>query len=202
MTNLEKYLNNATRGIWGKRKLEIREELEGHILENARKYEIAGFTPDQAVTKVLEQLGNPRKLSFGFWEVYMVMQRQFMLGSLMVVTLLSVATWQMTLQRNFKFSCASLNKLIQLETQANSSLLNQFSMVRNLENLDFNIFMAKNIKTIVSQSAQYVVTQLEASEIHFQTKTQIPIELNKLKMTTQTSSSVSPQALHCSIQSF
>lgn len=91
---------------------------------------------------------------------------------------------------------------MQLETQANSSLLNQFSMVRNLENLDFNIFMAKNIKTIVSQSAQYVVTQLEASEIHFQTKTQIPIELNNLKMTTQTSSSVSPQVLHCSIQSF
>lgn len=157
MTPLEQYLNNATRGIWGKRKLEIREEIEADITERSKKFLLDGFSRDQALAKTFEELGSPQQLSTGFWEVQMAMQKNFMFGAVM---LFSVVTWQATLQRNFNYSCVSPNKLVQLETQVSSSFLNQFSMARNLENLDFTIFTAKNIKTTVTQGQQKVVTHL------------------------------------------
>jgi hypothetical protein len=54
MSNLETYLNTATRGLWGKKKLEFREELEAHVLEKAHKLELQGFNHTDAIQKVLE----------------------------------------------------------------------------------------------------------------------------------------------------
>jgi hypothetical protein len=72
MTNLEKYLNNATRGIWGRRKLEIQEELQSDILERTRKHQLAGLSNEIATNQAILELGDARVLSRGMTGVYMM----------------------------------------------------------------------------------------------------------------------------------
>lgn len=72
MTNLEQYLNNATRGIWGKRKLEIREELTSDILERTRKHQLAGLSFEAATARAIQELGDARVLNRGMTGVYMM----------------------------------------------------------------------------------------------------------------------------------
>jgi hypothetical protein len=72
MNNLERYLNNATRGIWGKRKLEIREELESDILERAKKFELNGCSSDQAIRKAILELGDARVVNNGMKGIYIM----------------------------------------------------------------------------------------------------------------------------------
>jgi hypothetical protein len=70
MSNLEQYLKNATRGLWGKRKLEVREELENHVLEKAHKLELQGFNRTDAIQTVLEQIGPANIVSRGMIGVH------------------------------------------------------------------------------------------------------------------------------------
>jgi hypothetical protein len=72
MTNLEKYLNNATRGIWSKNKLEIREELHNDLLERTRKHQLAGLSQEAATTRAIQELGDARVLNRGMTGVYMM----------------------------------------------------------------------------------------------------------------------------------
>jgi hypothetical protein len=69
-TELEKYLKTATRGLWGKKKLEVREELENHLLEQSRKFELQGFKQTDAIQKVLEQIGPANIVSRGMIGVH------------------------------------------------------------------------------------------------------------------------------------
>jgi hypothetical protein len=68
--NLEQYLKNATRGLIGKRKLDVREELENHVLEQAHKLELQGFNHADAIEKVLEQIGPASIVSSGMIGVH------------------------------------------------------------------------------------------------------------------------------------
>jgi hypothetical protein len=70
--HLERYLNRATRGLWGKKRLEVREELTNHIHEKAHMYRIDGFTHEAAVSRALETLGEPRVVRDGMIGVHMV----------------------------------------------------------------------------------------------------------------------------------
>jgi hypothetical protein len=70
MNEPEQYLNNATRGLSGKRKLEVREELENHVLERAHKHELSGLTREAAILKTLEELGNARAINRKMTEVH------------------------------------------------------------------------------------------------------------------------------------
>jgi hypothetical protein len=70
MNELENFLKTATRGLWGKRKLEIQEELEAHVLERARKHELSGLNRENAILKTLEELRNPRAISCKMTEVH------------------------------------------------------------------------------------------------------------------------------------
>jgi hypothetical protein len=70
MTELEQYLKNATRGLWGKRKVEVREELENHVLERALKHELSGLTREAAILKTLEELGSSRAINRKMTEVH------------------------------------------------------------------------------------------------------------------------------------
>jgi hypothetical protein len=63
---LENYLKTATRGLWGKRKLEVREELENHILERAHRHELLGLTREEAISKSVRELGSARAINGGF----------------------------------------------------------------------------------------------------------------------------------------
>ncbi len=69
---VERYLNRATRGLWGRKRQEIREELEGHISERVMAYRIAGLNEGYAVERALRGLGEPREVSAGMAQIYTV----------------------------------------------------------------------------------------------------------------------------------
>jgi hypothetical protein len=70
MTELEHYLKTATRGLWGKRKLEVREELEAHVLERAHKHELLGLSREDAISKSLAELGSAQVVRSGLQQTY------------------------------------------------------------------------------------------------------------------------------------
>jgi hypothetical protein len=67
---LERYLNLATRGLWGQKKLEVRRELDGNIREMALEYSIAGLNEHDSIQRALEEFGAPQKVSVGMSKVY------------------------------------------------------------------------------------------------------------------------------------
>lgn len=69
---LEAYLRRATRGLWGARRLEVRHELEEHVLEQAWAFECDGLGPRQAIIRALEVLGEARALNAGLVRVHSV----------------------------------------------------------------------------------------------------------------------------------
>jgi hypothetical protein len=185
MIELEQYLQKATRGIWGRRKFEIQEELTRDILERTKKFELTGFSRDQAVLKSLEELGNPRKLALGFWEVQMAVQRNLMLGSLMAVMLLSVATWQATIQRDFRFSCTNSDQSYSIEGNKTATWLNVFLVARELEKVDFVDFTMEKIKTTTTESENYFLMRVEGGSGQFRTTNQTYIDLKNPILTVQ-----------------
>ena len=70
MTNLEKYLRNATRGTYGKTRALIRNELEANIKMRGKELEHHGLDEIEAITKALEELGTPNLVSRGMMGVY------------------------------------------------------------------------------------------------------------------------------------
>jgi hypothetical protein len=70
MTELERFLKNATRGLWGKRKLEAHEELENHLLERSRKHELSGLSREDAIFKSLAELGSAQVIRLGLQRTY------------------------------------------------------------------------------------------------------------------------------------
>ena len=69
---LERYLNLATRGLWGQKKLEVRRELEGNIREMALEFRIAGLNETESIQRALEEFGAPQKVSLGMSNVYLI----------------------------------------------------------------------------------------------------------------------------------
>ncbi len=197
MTSLERYLNNATRDIWGKRKLEIREELEQHILERSKKYELEGFSREMAILQVLEQLGNPQKLSFGFWEVYMTMHKNLMMGSLVAVLMIGIATWQMTLPRNLTFSCSNSDHSKWIEGTTSATWFGVVGVARELEKLDFTDYTLQQFKDTMMDSENGMTIHSEAKSGQFKASNQKYITLQNPKLTVQPSTTSTSDELHC-----
>jgi hypothetical protein len=57
MKPLEAYLWAATRGLWGRKRLEVRKELTAHVLERAHKHEVAGVNIDNQKHSVTPIIG-------------------------------------------------------------------------------------------------------------------------------------------------
>jgi hypothetical protein len=96
-TELERYLKAATRGLWGKKKLEVREELENHVLEQARKLELHGFNHTDAIQKVLKQVGPANIVSRGMIGVHTmpnVLRTTLALASISVASAMLINTAQ------------------------------------------------------------------------------------------------------------
>jgi hypothetical protein len=197
MTNLEKYLNNATRGIWGKRKLEIQEELEADILERSKKFELNGFSRDQALAKAFEELGSPERLSIGFWELQMAMQKNVMLGLVMSVILFSVGTWQATIQRDFRFSCTNADHSYSLEGNNTATWLNVFLVARELEKVDFIDVAMENVKTTRVESKNYSSMRTEGGSGQFRTTNQTYVNLKNPILTFQNPSATGSVKMQC-----
>jgi hypothetical protein len=109
VTNLEHYLNTATRGLWGKRKLEVREELETHILEKAHKHELLGLTREDAISKSMQELGNARVINQRMMEVYMI-SKQLLLGGFCACALASFGIWQVTKTTVLRLECSNADQ--------------------------------------------------------------------------------------------
>ncbi len=66
----ERYLKRATRGLWGKRRREVREELEIHLRDRIQSYRLAGLTEAEAAGRTLRELGHPKEVSSGMARLY------------------------------------------------------------------------------------------------------------------------------------
>ncbi len=67
---IENYLKQSTRGLWGRKKAEVREELATHIEGRFNAYLIAGCSEADAVDKTLAELGRPSVVSTGMARLY------------------------------------------------------------------------------------------------------------------------------------
>jgi len=67
---VERYLKSATRGLWGKKKREVEEELMAHISGRLNAHLIAGVNEETAVQKTLKDLGQPSHVSAGMTRLH------------------------------------------------------------------------------------------------------------------------------------
>jgi len=70
MNSLEKYLNEATRGLFGKRKKAVQLELRGAIEDKQHRYRVAGLGEGQALERAIKDLGNARAVQGGFFRLH------------------------------------------------------------------------------------------------------------------------------------
>ena len=70
MNPLERYLSRATRGLWGRRRAEARQELASHVFERARQLMAGGMCESEAERQVLAELGAPEAVSRGLTSVH------------------------------------------------------------------------------------------------------------------------------------
>ena len=89
MNEVEWYLRRATRGLWGRKRQEVREGLEAHIQERVMAYRIAGLGEEDAVEQTLRELGEPREVSAGMAKIYTV---PWLAGSSVLVAAVCVVT--------------------------------------------------------------------------------------------------------------
>ena len=67
---VEAYLRAATRGLWGRERATVREELEAHVEAGVAAQVLAGAAEGEAVEQTLAELVPPRDVSGGMNRVY------------------------------------------------------------------------------------------------------------------------------------
>jgi hypothetical protein len=72
MTDLEKFLRQASRGLWGRERQTVRRELESHIRHRAQRYEVSGSSELEAIKLAIADLGEAREINSGMKGVYSV----------------------------------------------------------------------------------------------------------------------------------
>ena len=66
----EQYLRRATRGLWGRKRLEVREELMNHIEDRTLSYRMAGMREGDALERTLQELGPASEVRTGMVRLY------------------------------------------------------------------------------------------------------------------------------------
>jgi hypothetical protein len=72
MNDLEQFLRQASRGLWGRERQTVRRELESHVRQRSNRYEISGSSEVEAIKLAIADLGEPRAISSGMKGVYSV----------------------------------------------------------------------------------------------------------------------------------
>lgn len=72
MRQTEQYVRQATRGLWGRARRELKTELEGHIAERCQDFRLAGLSAEEAERQTLRELGAPTRVSTGMLDVHTV----------------------------------------------------------------------------------------------------------------------------------
>ncbi len=193
MNSLNKYLQQATKGLWGKKKLEIHEELTAHILERAYKHEISGIPHETAVIRAIEELGDPKTIRTGMIGVH-TMPNVFKISGVLTViaagaiAMLSVSSAQIigttrmpiaecadtnlpyvTLQvpnstTEFKFSCSS-----------NLLWLNCESLCKILEPLKVEFVEGKRLEPWMPKAQRWLLNFPEGGSIYLEQKQEINV---------------------------
>ena len=86
MNEVEQYLKKATRGLWGSKKREVREELATHIEGRVQAHRIGGLDEETAVQQTLNELGKPAQVSSGMMTLH-TMPSLMGLGALLATAL-------------------------------------------------------------------------------------------------------------------
>jgi hypothetical protein len=69
---LDRYLDQASRGLWGHKRQSLREELHAHIFERSRHWQLCGYSAEQALEQVLHELGSPQDLNSAMQGVHLM----------------------------------------------------------------------------------------------------------------------------------
>jgi hypothetical protein len=152
MNALEHFLNRATRGLRGQNRLEVREELEAHVLERAHKHEISGLARDAAIDQAVKELGRPETLALSFQDVHMLKQKQ-LFGAFAIMAVSAIAIWQATLPRAYAYFCQSSDQSLKLWTNANVSWWGRDAFARKLERFPKDKEFPLNAETLSGQIA-------------------------------------------------
>ena len=160
---VETYLRRATRGLWGKKRLEVREELAAHLQERVMAYRIGGLGEADAVEKALSELGSPKEVSVGMARLYTlptVAGSGIIFAALCVLTL---AAWPHTVAQSVK-------SIFYLPTKACVSALEPDSKVPasqacSLDNGDIWLERGELVQTFRSQGVK--VTGAETLRLTF-----------------------------------
>ncbi|GEM47513.1 hypothetical protein [Deinococcus cellulosilyticus] len=90
---IEQYLNQATRGLWGKQRMAVRQELHSHIFERMQHHLAFGVSADEALARALQALGKPAEINAGLLKTHTlpVVTRSLLIAGLMGGLLVSQA---------------------------------------------------------------------------------------------------------------
>lgn len=91
MRQTEQYVRQATRGLWGRARRELKTELEGHIAERCQDFRLAGLSAEEAERQTLRELGAPTRVSSGMLDVHTVpaLSRAGVLSALLATAVFS-----------------------------------------------------------------------------------------------------------------
>ncbi|GGO30016.1 permease prefix domain 1-containing protein [Deinococcus humi] len=70
MTELDRYLEQATRGLFGARRRAVREELHGNLVQHALDLQVSGLSPEEALQGALRAFGSPARVRQGLLRVH------------------------------------------------------------------------------------------------------------------------------------
>ena len=101
-TCIETYLRRATRGLWGKRRLEVREELAAHLEARVLSYQLAGYDEMGALGRALSEMGNPREVSLGMAKLYTFPKIAGSGLAFAALCVLTLAVWPHTIAQGVK----------------------------------------------------------------------------------------------------
>jgi hypothetical protein len=174
MNALEQFLDRATKGLRGQNRLEVREELEAHVLERAHKHELSGLARDLAIDQAVVELGHPETLAIKFQDVHMAKQKRAWFGAFAIMTVCAVSVWQASIPREFSFFCETPNQLVEMAGQAKSNWFERSSMIKDLEHFSSHNsgFSAYGVRTEFSN-------QVSKNQYFKQTATRAMLTLNE-----------------------
>ncbi len=72
MSETERYVRRASRGLWGKKAHEVRAELRGHIEGRVLEFRAGGLGQAEAIRQTLRELGAPERVRAGMGQVYLL----------------------------------------------------------------------------------------------------------------------------------
>ena len=148
---LERYLKAATRGLWGKKKLEVREELEAHILERAHKHELLGLEHQKALSNAIQELGNARIINHKMTEVYTMptIRVGFLVSALFVGA--------MTMLLSSSIAQVSVSAILGQDNTVFRLFLNADSFASNLREAGFRVEQSKQgFELVLNDKRAYI----------------------------------------------